>query len=115
MNKIKNSFRITNSIMLTAAGIINAFGVTIFLAPVKLFDSGISGTSMLVSQLTPSWCSLSLLLIILNVPIFLYGLRKQGVSFSVYSIYAVAVYSVSAWLITDVLPVDVSIASWPCS
>lgn len=111
MNKIKNSFRITNFIMLTAAGIINAFGVTIFLAPVKLFDSGISGTSMLVSQLTPSWCSLSLLLIILNVPIFLYGLRKQGVSFSVYSIYAVAVYSVSAWLITDVLPVDVSIAS----
>ena len=42
---------------------------------------------------------------------FLYGLKKQGVSFTIYSIYAVAVYSLSAWLITDVLPIDVSIAS----
>jgi uncharacterized membrane-anchored protein YitT (DUF2179 family) len=31
--------------------------------------------------------------------------------FTFYSIYAVTVYSVSAWLITDVLPVDVSLAS----
>ena len=30
-----------NFAMLTVAGIINAFGVTIFLSPVKLFDSGI--------------------------------------------------------------------------
>lgn len=30
--------------MLTIAGIINAFRVTVFLASVKLYDSGISGT-----------------------------------------------------------------------
>ena len=29
--------------MLTVAGIINAFGITIFLSPVRLYDSGISG------------------------------------------------------------------------
>ena len=39
--------------MLTIAGIINAFGITVFLMPVKLYDSGISGTSMLLEQLTP--------------------------------------------------------------
>lgn len=61
---------IRNFLLLTIAGIVNAFGVVIFLAPVKLYDSGISGTSMLISQLTPKWCSLSLLLILLNVPIF---------------------------------------------
>ena len=38
-----------NFLFLTAAGLINAFGITIFLAPVKLYDSGISGTSMLLS------------------------------------------------------------------
>ena len=37
---------------LLAAGIINALGVTIFLYPVNLYDSGISGTSMLLAQLT---------------------------------------------------------------
>ena len=28
-----------NIIMLTIAGLINAFGITVFLAPVKLYDS----------------------------------------------------------------------------
>lgn len=98
-------------LFLTAAGIINAYGVVMFLAPVKLFDSGISGTSMLISQQTPAWCSLSLILIVLNIPIFLFGLRREGPAFTIYSIYAVLVYSVTAWIITDILPVDVTIAS----
>lgn len=101
----------TNFLFLTLAGLINAFGVTVFLAPVNLYDSGISGTSMLASQLTPEWMSLSVFLILLNFPLFLYGCKKQGLAFTVYAIYTVAVYSVGAWLITDVLPIDVSMAS----
>ena len=100
-----------NILMLTLAGIVNAFGITIFLTPVKLYDSGISGTSMLLAQLTPAALSLSVFLVLLNIPLFLYGLKKQGGKFTVSSIYTVAVYSVTAWLITDVLPVDVSMAS----
>lgn len=97
-----------NFVLLTVAGIINAIGVTVFLAPVGLYDSGISGTSMLLSQLTPEWLSLSVFLIVLNVPLFLFGLRRQGVCFTIYSVYAVTIYSLFAWLITDVLPIDVS-------
>jgi uncharacterized membrane-anchored protein YitT (DUF2179 family) len=97
--------------MLTLAGIINAFGITIFLMPVNLYDSGISGTSMLLDQLTPQYLSLSIFLVVLNIPLFLFGLKKQGLIFTIYAIYAVCIYSVCAWLITDVLPVDVSIAS----
>lgn len=100
-----------NFVILTVAGFINAFGVTVFLAPVKLYDSGISGTSMLLSQVTPEFFSLSLFLLVLNVPLFLYGLRRQGAAFTAYSLYAVAIYSLGAWLITDVLPIDVSMAS----
>ena len=100
-----------NFFVLLIAGLVNAFGVTVFLAPVKLYDSGISGTSMFLSQITPDAWSLSLFLILLNIPLFLYGLRKQGLSFTMYSIFAVAVYSTGAWLITDVLPLDVSMAS----
>lgn len=36
-----------NMLMLLLAGVINAVGVVMFLSPVKLYDSGISGTSML--------------------------------------------------------------------
>ena len=100
-----------NFLGLTVAGIINAIGVTVFIAPVQLYDSGISGTSILLSQLTPPELSLSVFLILLNIPLFLYGLRRQGAIFTVYAIYSVAVYSTVAWLITDVLPVDVSVAS----
>ena len=103
--KFKNFF------FLTLAGIINAVGVTMFLAPVNLYDSGISGTSILLSQITPSYLSLSLFLVVLNIPLFLYGLKRQGKAFTVYAVYTVVIYSAAAYLITDVLPVDVSIAS----
>ena len=105
------NIRLKNFIMLTIAGLVNAFGVTVFIAPVKLYDSGISGTAMLLSQITPEWMSLSLFLLILNIPLFAFGLKKQGVAFTIYSLYTVAVYSFGAWLITDVLPIDVSLAS----
>lgn len=103
--------RITSFFILLLAGTINAFGVTVFLAPVKLYDSGISGTSILLSQVTPDYLSLSFFLLIINVPLFLFGLKKQGVVFTVYSIFTVTVYSCVAWLITDILPIDVSMVS----
>lgn len=105
LNRVKPK----NILMLTLAGIINAIGITFFLAPVKLYDSGISGTSMLLSQITP--LNLSVFLLLLNIPLFLYGYKKQGKLFTVYAIYTIAIYSITAWLITDILPIDVNFAS----
>ena len=100
-----------NILMLFIAGIINAFGVTMFLFPVKLYDSGISGLSMLLDQITPDYLTLSFFLVIINIPIFVFGLKRQGVSFTIYSIFAVTIYSVASFLIMDVLPIDVSFVS----
>ena len=104
-------FTVKAFLLLTLAGVVNAIGVTMFLAPVDLYDSGISGTSILLSQITPPYLSLSFFLLVLNVPLFLYGYKRQGRHFTVCALYAVGVYSLSAYLITDVFPVDVSIAS----
>jgi uncharacterized membrane-anchored protein YitT (DUF2179 family) len=109
--KFYKDIELKKIMMLTLAGMINAVGITIFLNPVKLYDSGISGTAMLIAQITPASSSLSLWLLLLNIPLFLYGLKKQGKLFTFYAIYTVFIYSLVAWLITDVLPVDVSIAS----
>lgn len=106
-----HQFKPLNFLLLLFAGIVNAIGVTIFIAPVQLYDSGISGTSILLSQLTPEYLTLSFFLVVLNVPLLLYGLKRQGVVFSVYAIFAVCIYALCAYLITDVLPVDVRIAS----
>lgn len=100
-----------NFIMLTLAGLINAFGITVFLMPVNLYDSGISGTSMLLGYVTPEYLSLSIFLLVLNLPLFLYGLKRQGLAFTIYASYAVACYSLFSWLITYVLPIDVATRS----
>lgn len=107
MSKLK----IQNFLLLIIAGLINAFGVTIFLYPVKLYDSGISGTSMLLAQLTPDYLPLSVFLLLLNIPLFVLGYKRLGLQFTIYSVFAVAIYSLGAWLITDILPIDVSMAS----
>lgn len=114
MTHLKDALRelsLKNFLILTVAGLINAFGVTVFLAPVNLYDSGISGTSMLLGQVASPYLSLSLFLLILNVPLFLFGWKRQGTVFTIYSVYTVIVYSLGAWLITDVLPIDVQFAS----
>ncbi len=109
--RLLKKVKLSNFLLLTIAGIINSIGVTIFLAPVNLYDSGVSGTSILLSQLTPDWMNLSFFLLVINIPLFLYGYKKQGKVFTIYAIYSVVIYSLSAFMITDVLPVDVSFAS----
>jgi uncharacterized membrane-anchored protein YitT (DUF2179 family) len=107
----KEKLKIRNFLFLTLARIISAFGVTIFLFPVKLYDSGISGLSMLLDQVTPEYLTLSVFLIALNVPIFIFGFKRQGLSFTIYSVFTVAIYSLTSFLIMNVLPIDVSFVS----
>lgn len=100
-----------NFIFLLAAGIINAFGVTLFLFPVKLYDSGVSGLSMLLDQVTPAYLNISLFLIVINFPIFIFGAKKQGINFTIYSLFTIGIYSLFSYLIMNVFPIDVSLVS----
>ena len=100
-----------NFIFLLAAGIINAFGVTLFLFPVKLYDSGVSGLSMLLDQVTPAYLNISFFLIVINFPIFIFGMKKQGINFTLYSLFTIGIYSLFSYLIMNVFPIDVSLVS----
>ena len=100
---LRSSLDPLSLLLLTVAGIINACGVVLFLSPVQLYDSGISGTSMLASQLTGGRIPLSLFLLIFNIPLFLYGLRRQGLAFTLRSIYAVVIYSVASLFFSGML------------
>ena len=96
LSRLRKALPPVSLLMLTVAGIVNAFGVVLFLSPVALYDSGISGTSMLFAQIARGVIPFSLFLIVLNVPLFLYGLRREGASFTVRSIYTVVIYSLAA-------------------
>lgn len=106
-----SELKFKNFLFLTIAGVVNAFGVSMFLFPVKLYDSGISGLSMLLDQITPPSLTLSTFLLILNIPIFAFGLRKQGLAFTIYSLYTIGIYSLISYLIMHVLPIDVNFVS----
>ena len=103
--------KISTMLWLALAGSINAVAATMFLSPVNLYDSGISGLSMLLWQITPDQFSFSLCLIILNLPLFLFGLKKQGVLFTLYSAWTVLIFSTASYIISYVLPIDVSTSS----
>ena len=107
----KPKLHVKNFFFLFLAGVISAIAVTIFLEPVELYDSGIAGTSMLLGQITPPYLTLSMFLVALNVPLILFGLKREGIIFTVYAVFAVVVYAIAAWVITDVLPIDVATAS----
>ncbi len=101
MNKLKP----ITFVKLTVSGIINAIGVVMFLSPANLIDSGFSGTSMFLASVTK--LPLAVFLLILNIPFFAFGLKRQGLTFTVYSLYAVGIYSLASYVITYVLPVEV--------
>lgn len=98
-----------NFLLLTLSGTINAIGIVFFLSPVNLFDSGFSGTSMFLSAVTG--LPLAVFLLILNIPFFIFGYKRQGTVFTIYSIYAVLIYSLASFVITNILPIDVSSSS----
>lgn len=101
---MKSGLKLKNFIFLTFAGIINSIGITIFLSPISLLDSGMSGLAMLLEKLTPSFLSLSVFLIVLNTPLFIYGYKKQGKVFTLYALFSVAIYSISSYLIRLIFP-----------
>ncbi|MGN1103810.1 MAG: YitT family protein, partial [Candidatus Coproplasma sp.] len=102
----KGDLKILNFVALLFAGAVNACGVTLLLAPVGLYDSGVSGLAMFLDMLIevmPLWSWL----IIINFPIFLFGMKKQGVAFTVYSLFAIAAYSLFSLLFQNIIPVFV--------
>ncbi len=109
MKKLKENLKelsIKNFIGLTIAGIINAIGVTLFLSPLGLIDGGLSGTALFLDKITPTYLVLSYFLIILNFPFYLFAHKKIGINFVIYSLYAITIYSVIAYILKDCINYD---------
>lgn len=88
------------------AGIVNAVAVALFLQPAMLYDGGLSGTSMLLSNVT-GW-SVSIFLLVLNFFFFIIGYKKLGFHFIVYSLYAIGVFSLFSFLFQKAFGLDFS-------
>lgn len=95
--------------LMLMAGIISGFGITAFLQPAGLYDSGIAGLSMFLSDMTP--VSLSVFLLVLNIPLILYGLKQEGLIFTIYAIFAVACFATATFVFEHYVITDTAAGS----
>ncbi|EMR07049.1 hypothetical protein C772_00694 [Bhargavaea cecembensis DSE10] len=79
--------------LITAGAIIAAIGLELFLVPNNILDGGVIGLSIILSELTP--LSLSIFIIILNIPFIFLGYKRMGVRFTVNALYGIIVLSVA--------------------
>lgn len=100
----KQNFEWWRYLTLIISGAINAFGVVAFLLPSSILDSGISGVSLLIANLTPY--SISIFIFTINIPFFLLGFRRLGKKFIVYSVLAIASYSIFSFVFDSIVNID---------
>lgn len=85
-------------VMQALVGILSAgFGLKGFLIPNGLIDGGVTGISLLLSRETG--LSLSILIIVFNIPFLLLGWRQIGKNFSIKSIIAIILLALAVSLI----------------
>ncbi len=81
------------SVIFMALGILSAgFGLEGFLIPNGLIDGGVTGISLLTNRQTG--ISLSILIILINIPFLLLGWKQIGKSFSIKSIICIAILAI---------------------
>lgn len=78
--------------MITIGAVIAAAGLEFFLVPNNILDGGVIGLSIIAAELTGM--TMSIFLIILNLPFLYIGYRKIGTKFTIHTLYGVIVLSV---------------------
>ena len=88
------SFRLVKDIVLISIGLLSAgFGLEGFLLPNSFIDGGVTGISLLVAEITKY--SLSVLIIIINIPFIILGYKQIGKTFAIKSIIAIVCLAIA--------------------
>lgn len=80
------------------SSIIFSLGVLWFLSPAGLYAAGVTGLSQIIREIimmtSKTDIPLGVFTLVLNVPLFIYGLKKVSIRFAVYSLLSVIVQSI---------------------
>ncbi|SIT89238.1 YitT family protein [Edaphobacillus lindanitolerans] len=80
-------------IMITIGAVIAAIGLQLFLVPNAILDGGVIGLSIIFSEMTP--ISLSIFIILLNIPFLFLGYKRLGLKFTIEALYGIVVLSIA--------------------
>lgn len=98
-------------ISITIGCLFAGFSLSCFLAPNDIIAGGVSGVATIVNHFTN--VSIGILIILINVPIFLFGLYKLGKSLGIGTLYATVILSLFTDLFAKIGPLtdDLLLAS----
>lgn len=82
---------VTQLVTITIGAIIAAFGLDLFLVPNAILDGGVIGLSIIAAELTN--ISMSIFLIVFNIPFLYIGYRRMGLKFTLRTLYGVIILS----------------------
>ncbi len=84
---------IVDYIAITFGSIIMAIGIGVFLVDAKVVPGGVSGLSMAIHYLTNNTVPIGLMIWILNVPLYIWGVKELGKRFGVRTFYGFTINS----------------------
>lgn len=79
-------------LMITVGAALAAFALEGFLIPNTILDGGITGISMILHKITP--LTMSVFIVILNLPFIIIGLKQLGIGFFIRGVYGMAAFSI---------------------
>ncbi|MGN7357688.1 YitT family protein [Paenibacillus sp. SAF-054] len=89
-------------IFITAGAILMAVALEVFLVPNEIIDGGITGISIVLSEVTS--IPLGIFLFIINLPFLFLGYKQIGKTFAFSTLYGIVVMSVTTQLLHHVDP-----------
>lgn len=111
MKDFLNKSELKNYLMIMVGITILAIGINVYYSPQHLVTGGVSGLAIILDYVfkIPLW----LTNIIVNIPLFVIGIKIKGMDFAKKSIFGAAYVSVALWYTSFIPPVqaDLLIAS----
>ena len=99
-DKLDMAFRI---FIVIFTNLLYSLSIVIFIEPCKLFAGGASGLAQLIKRFLELFIGnvdLGLLILLVNIPIFLIGVKYVSKKFAIYSVIAVLIQSLSTSVFT---------------
>ncbi|ACT03937.1 YitT family protein [Paenibacillus sp. JDR-2] len=87
-------------IFITIGSVLMGVSLELFLVPNDVIDGGITGISIMVSELTH--LPLGLFIFVLNIPFLFIGFKQIGKTFAISTLYGIAVMSITTQLLHHV-------------
>lgn len=91
--RLLRKYPIVDYIAITFGSIIMAIGIGVFLVDAKVVPGGVSGLSMAIHYLTNNTVPVGLMIWVLNVPLYIWGVKVLGKRFGVRTFYGFTINS----------------------